>query len=225
MIDDKKVLAIIPARGGSKGLPRKNIRPLHGLPLVVWTIREAKKSKYIDRLILSSEDEEIISIAEEYGCEVPFVRPQELAEDETTGMDVIFHAMEQVPGYDLIVLLQPTSPLRTVADIDVCIKICHHRNAPACVTVTKVEKHPLWMYYLRDDDTLTPVITDKNMPQRRQDLPSAFVLNGAVYVGEREFLLRNKSYFYHETIAHIMPRERSVDIDSNLDFNLAETLI
>lgn len=225
MIDDKKVLAIIPARGGSKGLPRKNIRSLHGLPLVAWTIREAKKSKYIDRLILSSEDEEIISVAEEYGCEVPFVRPQELAEDETTGMDVVFHAIEQVPGYDLIVLLQPTSPLRIVADIDACIKACCQRNAPACVTVTKVEKHPLWTYYLRDNGTLTPVITDKNMPQRRQELPSAFVLNGAVYVGEREFLLRNKSYFHHETIAHIMPRERAVDIDCSLDFTIAELLI
>ncbi len=114
MIAGKTVLAIIPARGGSKGVPRKNIRLLAGKPLIVWTIDEAKKSKYIDRFILSSEDDEIIKIAREYGCEVPFKRPIELAQDDTPGIEPVIHAINTLEDkYDYVVLLQPTSPLRT----------------------------------------------------------------------------------------------------------------
>lgn len=115
-------LAIIPARGGSKGVPRKNIRNLAGKPLIAWTIEEAKKSKYINRVILSSDDNEIIEIAKNYNCEVPFVRPKNIAEDNTPGIDPVLHAIKQCPGYDYVVLLQPTSPLRTVEDIDGCIR-------------------------------------------------------------------------------------------------------
>ena len=129
MLNGKTILAIIPARGGSKGIPRKNIKPLAGKPLIAWTIEEAKKSKYIDRLILSSEDEEIIRIAKKWGCEVPFVRPKEFAEDETSGIEPILHAIETLSEkYDYVCLLQPTSPLRTVNDIDGCIKKCIDRS-------------------------------------------------------------------------------------------------
>lgn len=123
-----KILAIIPARGGSKGVPRKNIRDLAGKPLIAWTIEEAKKSKYITRLILSSEDEEIIEAAKKYGCEVPFVRPIELAQDNTPGIEPVLHAIEKCPGYDYVLLLQPTSPLRTVEDIDGCIEFLLNKN-------------------------------------------------------------------------------------------------
>src|SRR5690606_37646573 len=111
------VLAVITARGGSKGVPRKNVRNLGGKPLIAWTIEEAQKSKYITKLILSSEDKDIIDVAKQYGCEVPFIRPLELAQDDTLGIDVVIHAMIQCPGYDYVILLQPTSPLRTVKDI------------------------------------------------------------------------------------------------------------
>ncbi|MEH2097772.1 acylneuraminate cytidylyltransferase family protein, partial [Nostoc sp.] len=121
MIHGKKVLAIIPARGGSKAVPRKNIREIGGKPLIAWTIEEAKKSQYIDRLILSSEDDEIISIAQKWGCEIAFKRPVELAQDDTPGIAPVLHALNQLPIYDYVVLLQPTSPLRQVIDIDGCI--------------------------------------------------------------------------------------------------------
>ena len=113
-----KVLAVIPARGGSKGLVRKNILDLAGIPLIAWTIEAAKRSKYIDRVVLSSDDDEIMAVAKHYGCEVPFRRPSALASDDAASLDVLFHAIEKVPGYDYVILLQPTSPLRTFTDID-----------------------------------------------------------------------------------------------------------
>jgi CMP-N,N'-diacetyllegionaminic acid synthase len=119
MFEGKTILAIVPARGGSKGVPRKNIRLLAGKPLIAWTIDEAKKSRYIDRLILSSEDDEIIEVAREFGCEIPFKRPDELAQDDTPGIESVIHAINTLEEkYDFVVLLQPTSPLRTVEDID-----------------------------------------------------------------------------------------------------------
>ena len=146
MISGKSILAIIPARGGSKGIPRKNIKLLAGKPLIAWTIDEAKKSIYIDRLILSSEDEEIIRIAKEWGCEAPFIRPAELAEDNTPGIDVVIHAIDALKEkYDYLVLLQPTSPLRKVEDIDRCIETCIDRNVPACISVSETMNHPYWM--------------------------------------------------------------------------------
>ena len=225
MIEDKKVLAIIPARGGSKGLPHKNILPVNNKPLIAWTITEAQKSKYIDSLILSSEDAKIINIAQKWGCEVPFVRPEQLATDETTGMAVVLHAIENTSAeYELIVLLQPTSPLREVQDIDACIQACCSQNAPACVTVTETEKPPFWMFYLQNDRTMTPVLPDKECLKRRQDLPATYVLNGAVYVGQRQFILQNKNFIHNDTIAHIMPKERSLDIDTKFDFKLFEAI-
>ena len=134
MIDGRSVLAIIPARGGSKGVPRKNIRPLGGKPLIAWTIEAAHRSAWIDRLILSSEDQEIIDTACAWGCDVPFVRPAELARDCTPGIDPVLHALKQLPSFDLVVLLQPTSPLRSAADIDRCIERCQRGGAPAAVT-------------------------------------------------------------------------------------------
>lgn len=121
MINGKKVLAIIPARGGSKGIPKKNIKPLNGKPLIAWTIEEAKKSVYIDKLIVSTDCEEILEVAKEFGAEVPFKRPAELAQDDTPSVELILHAIDYLSGYDYITLLQPTSPLRVVKDIDQCI--------------------------------------------------------------------------------------------------------
>lgn len=125
-------LAVIPARGGSKGIPRKNIREIAGKPLIAWSIEEAKKSKYITKLILSSDDKEIIDVAKQYGCEAPFVRPKALAADETPGVDPILHAIEQCPGYDYVVVLQPTSPLRTVENIDGAIEMLLAKKGFLC---------------------------------------------------------------------------------------------
>lgn len=227
MINDKTVLAIIPARGGSKGVPRKNVRPLAGKPLVAWTIEEAKKSKYIDRLILSSEDDEIIGAARSYGCEVPFKRPQDLALDHTPGIDPVLHALSALPEkYDYIVLLQPTSPLREASDIDGCLSYCLQYEAPACVTVTDPDKSPYWAYSVDYKMAMRPLIERENPEAaRRQELPRLYVLNGAVYAAESQWLIKSMTFLTKETVAYFMPRERSVDIDTELDLKICNYLL
>lgn len=223
MINGKSILAIIPARGGSKGVPRKNIRDLGGKPLISWTIEEAKKSKYIDRLILSSEDEEIIAVAKEWGCEVPFVRPNELAQDETPGMEPVFHAIESLEkNYDYVVLLQVTSPLRTIDDIDGCIEWCIKHQAKSCVSISEVAENPYWMYTIENDSKLNKFVKTDVEYARRQDLPKVYIINGAMYIAETEWLLVNKGFDSCYTIGYTMPQERAVDIDSEIDFRMCE---
>lgn len=225
MIDNKTVLAIIPARGGSKGLPRKNILEVNGKPLLAWTIETAKKSHLIDRLILSSEDDEIISTAHKWGCEVPFRRPPELAGDETSSVEVVLHAANNLDRqYDYIVLLQPTSPLRTAEDIDSCIEKCHHCRVPSCVTITESEKNPAWMFHLDQFQHLQSVQPPHPLSSRRQDYQPVYVLNGAVYVVEWEWFKKNMKFIDTQSIGHIMPRDRSLDIDTLLDFNFFQYL-
>lgn len=225
MIDQKKVLALIPARGGSKGVLRKNVRLLDGKPLIGWSIEEAKKSKYIDRIILSSEDDEIINIAKSLGCGVPFIRPAHLATDTASGMDAVLHALSQIPDYYYVVLLQPTSPLRSAADIDACLELCHTRNANFCVSVTASSKNPEWMFYFNHLEQLSPIIAADNRKTRRQDLKKAFVLNGAVYVAKIQSLIKTKTFLNDETLGYEMPAERSLDIDSELDLLFADFLL
>lgn len=224
MIGTKRVLAVIPARGGSKGVPRKNIRDLAGKPLIAWSIEAAKQSSYIDRVILSSEDDEIIQTATAWGCDVPFVRPAHLAADDTPGIDPILHALEQQPEYDYVVLLQPTSPLRTAEDIDATIEQLLSAQAPCCVTVTEPSKSPYWMYTLQEDNRMQPLI-QQDLVTRRQDLPKAFALNGAVYVADTKWLQQTRSFLAAGTVAHIMPSDRSFDIDTELDLFLADALL
>lgn len=226
MINNKMVLAVIPARGGSKGIPRKNVRLVAGKPLIAWTIEEAKKSTYIDRTILTSDDSEFISVARQWDCDVPFVRPRELAEDNVNGIDPILHAIENVSGkYDYIVVLQPTSPLRIAADIDGCIEKCDLQDAPACVTVTKPDKSPYWMYSLDDQGRLNPIIKQDGTVLFRQQLPEIYALNGAVYVAKIEWFKKNKKFISDVTIAFPMPEHRSLDIDTEWDLNLCNILL
>lgn len=220
MIDGKKVLGLITARGGSKGLPGKNIKDLCGKPLIAWTIEAAKSSKYIDTLILSSDDDKIISVAKQFGCEVPFIRSAELAGDKTPSIDVVIDALEKMEGYEWLVLLQPTSPLRTTADIDEAITKCISLNAPACVSVCESQESPFWMFFMKDA-FLTPVI-DRPLIERRQDLPKAYSLNGAIYIARVEWIKQTKNFLSEITIAYEMPIERSIDIDNENDFALVE---
>lgn len=224
MIDQLKVLAIIPARGGSKGVPRKNVRDLAGKPLIAWTIDEARRSRYVDRAVLSSDDEEIIRVARQNGCDVPFVRPAALALDDTPGIAPVLDAIARLPGFDLVVLLQPTSPLRSADDIDACIERCAHSGAPACVSVTLAQS-PYWMFTLGSDARMRHVMEIDKLPERRQDLPPVYALNGAVYVARTTSLVATGTFVGEGTLAHVMPAERSLDIDSELDFECARFLI
>ena len=204
MYNENRILAVIPARGGSKGLPGKNIRNLAGKPLVAWTIEPAKKSKYIDKLILSSDDREIIAVAKKYDCDVPFVRPDEFATDTSPSIDFLVHAIKNIPDYKHIMMLQPTSPLRDVADIDSFIEFFFTHKAKACVSVTETSKSPYWMYRIMGDCKMEPII-DEELIVRRQDLPRTYVLNGALYIAEISWLLNSNSFLTKETIAYQMP--------------------
>ncbi len=226
MYKGKKILAIIPARGGSKGVPRKNIRILAGKPLIAWTLEEAKRSKYIDKCIVSTEDEEIKSVAEAWGGNVPFMRPMELAQDNTPGIEPVLHAIKMLPGYDFVVLLQVTSPLRTVEDIDGAIAYCLNRDCESCVSVTEVEHSPYWMYQIDIQDQLKPILKiEKEKSFQRQKLPKVYQLNGAVYVASVEFVQKEQEFIGEETLGYVMPQERSYDIDTMMDFEVAEVLM
>ena len=220
MIGTDLILGLIPARGGSKGIPRKNLRTVTGKPLLAWAIEQGKRSRYIDRLVLSSEDDEIMQVAAEFGCDVPFRRPAELAADETPGIEPVLHAIDKLPGYKYVVLLQPTSPLRTTEDIDACISLCFEKGAPACVSVTSCEEHPYHMFWCDEKLRLTPLLQDGQSIFRRQQLPPIFRLNGAVYVAECSWLQETRSFITTETIGYEMPAERSLDVDKEADLQI-----
>lgn len=227
MYKGKKILAVIPARGGSKGIPRKNIKELGGKPLIAWTIECAKKSKYLDRIIVSTDDEEIARIAKEWGADVPFMRPAELAQDDTPGIAPILHAAEFLKGeYTHIVVLQVTSPFRSANDVDETIKKCIDNVADTCVSVTKAEASPFWMYTLDEGEKLKPLLkVDEEFYYQRQKLPVVYQLNGAVYVVTSEYLLREKKMISNDTLGYVMVDDRSLDIDKMSDFLLAEKIL
>lgn len=222
---DGQVLGLITARGGSKGIPCKNIRPIGGKPMIGWTIEAALNARHIDRVIVSSDDEQILSVAREYGAETPFIRPANLAEDTTSSIDVVLHALDELPGYEWLVLLQPTSPFRTAADIDAAIEHCNALSAPACVSVCPTKDSPWWSFTLSDEQRLSPLLDTSNMPMRRQDLPDIYKLNGAVYVARTDWFRQQRSFLTKETVAFAMPAEHSVDIDTPLDLAIAECLM
>ncbi|MEO1750163.1 acylneuraminate cytidylyltransferase family protein [Thiofaba sp. EF100] len=223
--DRPNILALIPARGGSKGLPGKNILPLAGKPLIQWSIEAAHGSRFMTRVVVSSDDPAILAVARAAGAETPFVRPAELAQDDTPSMDVVLHALDQLPPVDWVVLLQPTSPLRSAEDIDQAIARCLETGAPACVSVSESPALPWWMFRVDATGRLVPFLDAAQRPQRRQEAPTLYTLNGAVYVARVEWLRKTRSFLSEETVAHVMPAERSVDIDTALDFRLAECLL
>jgi N-acylneuraminate cytidylyltransferase/CMP-N,N'-diacetyllegionaminic acid synthase len=227
---DKKILALIPARGGSKGLPRKNIKPLLGKPLIAWTIEQAKESKYIDRIVVSTDDKKIAEIAKKYGAEVPFMRPMELATDEAKGIDVVLHAIQFFKKlYEndfILVYLQPTSPLRTSQDIDNALEqLFSNPKAKAIVSVCECEHHPLWSNTLPEDKCMKNFIRKEILNKNRQELPKYYRLNGAIYLGFSSYIENQGSFFGENTYAYIMPVERSIDIDNYFDFKIAKMIL
>ncbi|WAC44799.1 acylneuraminate cytidylyltransferase family protein [Pseudomonas sp. SL4(2022)] len=215
MYQGKRILGLITARGGSKGIPRKNLVQVGDKPLIAWTIEAARNSELLDRLVLSTDDEEIAAVAHDFGCEVPFMRPPELAADVSGSAEVVLDCLKRLPGYDYLVLLQPTSPLRAVEDIDGAIRTCLDGDAPACVSVCDVEESPFWMYTLEPNGSLKPILA--NRYARRQELPPVYVLNGAVYIADTHWFATNRGFLGDGTVAYVMPRSRSLDIDTPAD--------
>lgn len=221
-----KVLGIIPARGGSKGVPGKNIRPLNGKPLIVYTIEAALASRLTD-VIVSTDDDAIANVAREAGANVPFRRPAELSGDSARSIPVAQHAlkfMEEVNNtvYDAIMLLQPTAPFRTVEDINCALDILEATGADSVISVQDVEAfHPARMKYLDGDKLIDPPFCEAYENQGRQELRPMYIRNGAIYLTRRDVLLGG-SYKGNDCRALIMPPERSVNIDSIHDFEYAE---
>lgn len=226
MINNKSFLTIIPARGGSKRLPKKNILPLAGKPLIAWTIDASLKSKYIDRTIVSTDCEEISKISKEHNAEV-IMRPKELATDTATSYDAVMHAIDHINAkFDYIILLQPTSPLRTSKHIDEAIEILVEKNADAVISVSPMEHSPLWANTLPINGSMTNFMKEELKNRRSQDLPEYYRLNGAIYICNTSKLKEAKSFFISENIySYIMNYENSIDIDNNIDFELAQILI
>jgi CMP-N,N'-diacetyllegionaminic acid synthase len=224
MIKEQKILAVIPARGGSKGVLNKNIRMVAGKPLLAWTIEAAHNSKYIDRTILSSDDPEIIRVAEEWSCEVPFIRPSDLAQDDTPGFQPVLHAVEAIPGYDFVILLQPTSPLRSVEDIDQAIELCFESNLESLVSVVEPEKSPYWMYNLNEKEEMRILIEKKDI-YFRQQLSRVYAVNGAIFLNKISHLKKNLTIISSVSHIYIMPKERSLDVDTEFDLKIANYLL
>ncbi|WP_026882561.1 cytidylyltransferase domain-containing protein [Clostridium akagii] len=224
-----KVIAIIPARGGSKGVPRKNIKDLNGKPLIAYTIEEAKKSKYIDRIIVSTEDGEIAKVSKEYGAEIPYLRPYELAQDNSPTIDCIINMIDllkekQKYTPDYVCLLQCTSPLRNYEDIDGTIKKAIDLNVDGAVSICESEVNPYWTNILHGDK-LKYFLDDGKKITRRQDLPKIYRVNGAVYVIKTDILLEQRTFETENITGYIMDNGNSVDIDTEIDFKLAELLM
>ncbi len=220
------MIALIPARGGSKGLSNKNVRLLDGKPLIAYSIEAALQSKSIERVIVSTDSEEIAEVAKAYGAEVPWLRPKHLAGDDSKAIETYLHAITWIHGHikaiDSICILLPTSPLRTSHDIDKAISLFDEKQADSIISYTK-EHHPItWHKYIKEDLTFENIFDDEL--NNRQDMKISYFPNGSIYVFKVELLKKNL-YYSSNSYAYLMPRCRSVDIDFLDDFLYAEFLI
>jgi CMP-N,N'-diacetyllegionaminic acid synthase len=225
-----KSVGLITARGGSKSIPQKNVKLLAGKPLIAWTIEAALRSRLLDRVIVSTDDEEIARVARECGADVPFMRPAELAQDDSPHLDVIRHALdwletESKTELDYLMLLQPTSPLRTTEDIDAAIALAADVDADAVVSVCQTHDHPYLSKQVTPDGRLLDFVEKPRGYLARQKLPPAFALNGAIYLVRRNVLRERDDWYTDRTFAYIMPPERSLDIDTPWDLHLVELIL
>lgn len=225
------ILAIIPARGGSKRLPGKNILLLKNKPLIAWTIEAALNSKYKLDVIVSTDDQAISDIAKQFGAEVPFIRPEEISDDNSTSIDVVKHTLSFLKEkdnrkYDFIILLQPTSPLRNNVDIDLAIDLLIDKEADSIISMCECEHSPLWTNTLPSDNSLDNFQREELLNKRAQDLPIYYRFNGAIYISKVDRLFKEKRFFFNtKSYSYIMPSVRSIDIDNVIDFKLAEAIM
>lgn len=228
MYKDKKILAIIPARGGSKGIPYKNIMNINGKPLIAYSIEGAKQSKYVDYILVSTDDNKIKEVSLQYGANVPFLRPEEISNDTAKSIDVVIHGInylkESGEEFDYVVLLQPTSPLRTCKDIDEAIEILIKSEEESLVSVCEVDENPVLMRIIKDN-SLQEIMNFDGDNLRRQDLPTVYIFNGALYINKVSMLLKDKAFVNKKTLPYIMEKEKSIDIDNKIDAKLAELIL
>lgn len=224
-----RVLGVVTARGGSKGIAGKNVRPLGGKPLLAWTAEAALAARRLSRVVLTTDDQRIAEVGRGCGLEVPFLRPAELARDETPTLPVLQHAVAELERagdrFDAVCLLQPTSPFRRPGDIDGCIDLLESAGLDAVVSVLPVppEHNPHWVYF-RDREGLLRLATGEEQPiPRRQELPPAFHRDGAVYVTRRDVLMQGS--LYGRRLGGFLADSRSVNLDTPADWELAERLV
>ena len=233
MYKNKRILGVVPARGGSKGLPNKNITLLLGKPLLAWTLEQARASRYLDRVIVSTDNQEIADTARRHGGDVPFMRPPALALDVTATIDVLLHAVAQLQrlgeSYDYLALLEPTSPLRETSDIDECIeRLVNHSAAKAIVSVALHEgTHPVFNVEI---DAPSGCIRNPAGGAdfkffRRQDIPALYYFEGTIYISEMNTLLEKKTFYHELTLPYVVPRWKAPEIDELQDLVCVEALL
>lgn len=226
MTSKRSVLGIIPARGGSKGVPKKNVRQLGGKPLIAWTIDAAISSGCFDRVVVSTDCENIADISKKYGAEVPFFRPKYLSSDEAKTADVVSHVLESLgQRFDFVAVLQPTSPFRTAEHIVSAFDVMWKAGSNSLVSLCEAKKSPFLMYTLKQSGGLTPIIESEYRLLRRQEQPKTFCLNGAIYIVQTELFLNEEQFFYHYSKAFIMDEISSIDIDNEIDFRFAQYIV
>lgn len=230
MYKGKTILAIIPARGGSKGLPGKNIRPLLGKPLIGWSIEQAQQSKYIDEIFVSTDSREIADVAESFGVKVPELRPADLAVDTAPSSAFVIYTIEKYKKagctFDYIILLEPTSPLREVEDINKSIEILiDNSDFDSIVGVCKAEDvHPSFMVTLGEENRLVPYEQEMKT-LRRQELRDVYFFEGSVYVSKCDAYLNKKAFYHDKTLAYIVPKWKSPEVDDMIDFVIIEAIL
>lgn len=229
MINNLNILCTICARGGSKGVKNKNIKLVDGIPLIAHTIKSALNSNMFKHVVVSSDDEKINEVAREYGAEVLFERPKELSGDKAAKIPVIRHALEESERvlqtkFDILCDLDATSPLRDVKDIVDCLEVVASNAADNVITASPARRSPYFNLVELGDDKI-PVLSKPSDVNRRQDSKKCYDMNASIYVWKRELLLESNSLFHSRTYLHVMPEERSIDIDSELDFRIVSALI
>ena len=231
MINGKKVLTIIPARGGSKGLPGKNIKELCGKPLIAWSIEQALASKYVDKVFVSTDSEEIAKIAKEVGANVPFLRPAELATDDSPTSDAILHVLEQLSmkgeSYDYVALLEPTSPLRKSNDIDDAISmIVQNADTDCLVSVGEIHmEHPMIVKKFNAKGFVAPYISNITKIHQRQQADEAYFPYGVIYISRVSEFKKNQTFYTEKTIPYFIERWQNYEIDDELDFMIIEQIM
>jgi len=229
MIGESRVLGLVTARGGSKGLPGKNIRPLCGKALIGWTIDTAFEANVLDAVVVSTDDPQIASVAKQFRAEVPFLRPPELASDTASSIDVVLHAIHMVEKsgrvFDIVVLLEPTSPLREPQDIHGALEKMLAADAGAVVSVCRAEStHPAFMFRQGEDFRLSPFLERSPTGLRRQEIEPLFFLDGTVYASRIDVLRTKRSFYHSDTVAYEVPKWKSLEIDDLDDFQMVEAL-